>query len=397
MRGSVVKHGNGYFYTAHGLNDFQYGHKSASWLDCSDAWQHYESIPELRAVVNRRAAMFAAGMPCVKDQEGATVEDHNMLERIEQPNVLQSWAEWAQNHSIQECVFGTAIIYQPSTIGDLSALWTLPGQHMKIDTSGKLFEQTELSEIITKVTLETGSGQNEVYDTANLIFRNLSNIANPVIGASPVSVLQKPLSNIALSYETRNVILGNRGALSIISTEKYDDSGPLPLTPQEQQQLEEQYGSDYGIGKNQRKIQISKVPLKVSHTTPPVKDMMVFEEVTEDARAIMHQYGVSPYLFDAKATYDNVREGKKATYQDTIIPYANDLARAFTSDWQQRGWLKDGQSFVIDYSHLPILQEDKLKQSQALDKYAQAYQRLVASGMDAAQVEALLVPMLEGV
>jgi len=51
-----------------------FGVKTAVWIDTSEAYKCYIEIPELRAVINKRASMMASAKPCLY-KDGEKVEE----------------------------------------------------------------------------------------------------------------------------------------------------------------------------------------------------------------------------------------------------------------------------------------------------------------------------------
>ena len=90
----------------------------------------------------------------------------------------------------------------------------------------------------------------------------------------------------------------------------------------------------------------------------PTKDLMLFEELTEDKMAIIDAYGLSYYLFSQSngATFTNVKEGMRMSYQDTIIPETKQMYATIS---QQLGLIEEGLYIKPDFSHIPVLQDDK--------------------------------------
>ena len=113
----------------------------------------------------------------------------------------------------------------------------------------------------------------------------------------------------------------------------------------------------------------------------PTKDLLLFEELTEDKMAIIDAYGLSYYLFSQGkgATFSNVKEGMRMSYQDTIIPETNQMYQTIS---QQLGLIDQGLYIKADFSHLPILQQDKNAEASALNLRADAVNKIIASGIE---------------
>jgi len=93
----------------------------------------------------------------------------------------------------------------------------------------------------------------------------------------------------------------------------------------------------------------------------PTKDLLLFEELTESKLAIIEAYELNPNIFVQSSKYENVKQGLKMTYQDTIIPETNEMYDTIT---HQIGLDAEGLRLVPDFSHLPVLQTDKREQSE---------------------------------
>ena len=59
-----------------------WGKKEAVWVDTNDSWRLFIEIPELRAVIEKRASMMASNIPCLYDMSGEKVESHWILDLI---------------------------------------------------------------------------------------------------------------------------------------------------------------------------------------------------------------------------------------------------------------------------------------------------------------------------
>jgi hypothetical protein len=113
----------------------------------------------------------------------------------------------------------------------------------------------------------------------------------------------------------------------------------------------------------------------------PTKDLMLFEELTEDKMALIDAYGLSYYLFSQSkgATFSNVRDGMRMSYQDTIIPETEQMYATLS---HQLGLTDQGLLIVPDFSHVAVLQDDENQKANAMNLRADAVNKIIASGVE---------------
>ena len=114
------------------------GKKDAVWIDTNNAWELYITIPELRAVIEKRASMMSSNIPCLYDKNGDKVEQHWLLDMIHHPNAIQSWSDVVFSIGVQDALYSNTFCYSPERIGGLRNLFVpLPTNKVKIHLTGK--------------------------------------------------------------------------------------------------------------------------------------------------------------------------------------------------------------------------------------------------------------------
>lgn len=337
----------------------QMGQKGPVWIDVNKPYEMYTTIPQLKAVVDRRAAMYATGMPRLRNIEtGEIIDDPEFSKLFNNPNPLQSMNDFLINGKQQKLVYGNQFIYKnkASSLSRYPAsLFNIAPRYVQPDLTGKVFDQVDISKIIKGYIVEAAPGERKVYRTDEIIWSKATSIDDALFGESPIRSLKFPLSNIKQAYEFRNVVLGAPAGIGILSNEAGKDiSGSIPMTPQQEKDLNEAFSETWGIGKGKRKIRITSAGVKWSPMGYPLKDMLTFEEIDADMMTICDAYGMNRYLFSSNTTYENLQSGIKQTYQDTIIPDADND----TQLWTKELGLPEGVEIFMDYSHVAILKKD---------------------------------------
>jgi phage portal protein BeeE len=323
----------------------------------------YQTNSVLRSVIDKKAHMFAMGKFKHYNKNGEAYEFSPLLDFLERPNVLQSGNEWLMQLKIQECLFGNEFIFKlkPSRISDTpQALYNLSPTFMVVHRTGKLFKQTDKKEIVKGYELMNSDviGANK-FEVNEVLHLKMPNPDDPVMGLSPLKSIEKELSNINLALDYRNVIMGKRGAIGILSNSAKDSDGGVPLSETERKRIQEEYLKNYGIGDNQSKVIMTNSALSWQPMSYPTKDLMLFEEIDANKLAIIDLYGLNANIFSSVkgSTFDNVRESEKLVYQDTIIPESKDFCFSLS---QFLGLMDKGEWIEMSYEHLPIFQEDEV-------------------------------------
>jgi len=362
----------------HFNNVFQnriWGQKTAVWIDCSQAYKHYIEIPELRTVIDKRASMMSSNVPVLYDSNGERIESHWFLDLVANPNPTQSWADVIYSLSVNDALWASSFAYTPKRSFDIRNLIVpLPSDKMIINLSGRKLKQMDKEGLIDSFTFDYGS------DVENLEFEDVLylsttdgiNIVNP---ASKIESLKYPLSNIKALYNKRNVLLENIGAIGILSAKNSDIGGSIPMTPEEKTEIQQSW-----FRRSKDEVIITESDVSWNPMSYPTKDLMLFEELNADLRAIIDAYGLNANLFSTEkgATFSNVRDSIKMVYTDTIIPETQQM---YDSMANQFGLTNEGITIKADFSHIPSLQIDELAKAEGMNKRADVVKKIIESGV----------------
>lgn len=359
-----------------------FGQKTAVWIDTKEAFKHYVEIPELRAVINKRASMMASNMPMLVDQDGVKVENHWFLDLIAQPNPTMSWQDCVFSLSVNDALYSNSFAYAPVRSFDIVNLFVpLPSDRMIIDTTGTSLKQMDKDGLIRQFRFQYDDGETETFEVDEIVYLTTPDGINIINPSSRLESLKYPLSNIRASYHKRNVLLENIGAIGILSTRKNDLGGAIPMTPEEKAEIQRDW---YKRSKDE--LIITEADVQWSPMSYPTKDLLLFEELTADKLAIVDAYGLNSYIFSQEkgATFSNVRDGIRMAYTDTIIPETQQM---YDSISEQLGLEADGLRLLADFSHIPVLQKDEQESASALNTRADALNKIQAAGVELTEEE----------
>jgi HK97 family phage portal protein len=357
------------------------GQKGAVWIDTQKPYELYNNIPQLKAVIDKKASMFSNMEIILQDKVTKERNDDSQLyDLIQNPNAMQSMNEFLRMQKTQEQVYGNQFVYKnhPSKLMKYpSALWNISPKYVRPVLSGKVFEQVSKEDIILSYEY-TIDGSTKFFDTKDILFSRIIDLDDPIIGASPIRSLQKPLSNIDHAYSYRNVIMSEKGAIGMITNESKDGMGGIPLTDDERTRIEESYRNKYGVSEGQARIILTEASLKWQPMTYPTKDLMLFEEVDANMITIIDHFGLNLNLFSSKnATFENVKNAIIQTYQDTIQPEADQFIQALTKFLN----IPPNLELVASYEYLSIMKENKQRGMAAVENIVRALTQSIQSGL----------------
>jgi phage portal protein BeeE len=181
-----------------------------------------------------------------------------------------------------------------------------------------------------------------------------------------------------MAYETRGVLLKNRGALGILSNATSDKIGAIPLDPDERDRVQQEYSREYGGLDGQRQLIITSADLRWQQMAISPDKMGLFQETEADFNKILDAFGLPSELFvrAAGSTYENQKQARKGAYVDTIIPDANEWISGINNKYRKGAKTK----LIMDYMHLPIFQEDLKTRGDAMTAVFNAMSKAMQDG-----------------
>ena len=354
-----------------------WGKKEAVWVDTNDAWKLYIEIPELRAVIDKRASMMSSNIPVLFDKDGNKVESHWLLDLIDKPNAVQSWSDVVYSLSVQDGLYNNAFAYAPArTAGIRNLMVPLPADKVKIFTSGKKLKQMDATDLIEKFEFQYDNDEIERIDWLDMVYLVTDDGMNIIKPIGRVETLKYPLSNIRAQYKKRNVLLENIGAIGILSAKKQDMAGAIPMTPEEKRKVQQDW---YRRSKDE--LIITEAEIDWKPMSFPTKDLLLFEELTADKLALFDAYGLNSNIFSSVngTTFSNVRDSVRMIYTDTIIPETQSMYDSIMRQW---GLHEEGYYLEANFHHLPVMQDDEVQAAQTNKIKAETLEKLRNLGVD---------------
>jgi HK97 family phage portal protein len=354
------------------------GRKDAVWINTEEPYKIFNEVPQVKAAISRLGAMFS-NMEIHLVKDGVKLEDEDFEKLIKKPNASQNMNDWLKNYYEQLTVYGNQFMYKnkPSSLQKYpNALWNISPRYMKPYMTGKIFDQLDMDSIVNYYEYRDSSNTRR-FETQDILWSRISDLDNPFVGVSPLANLKFPISNIKAAYEYRNVILTEKGAIGILSNANKDGVGGTIIPEKDRTEIENMYVKGYGVSEGQKRVILTSAALAWQPMTYPTKDLMLFEEIDENTRTILDLLGVNANIFNSKnSTFENVKNGIKQTYQDTIFPAADAFVQSLGTFLE----LEEDTKIVASYDYLPVFQEDIEKGVMALEQRINTLGLAVSNG-----------------
>lgn len=367
--------------------------KSEDWVDTSNSnkFNLYNTTPHLKAVIDRKAWMKANGRYIHKklvNGEEKIVENSIYVSVLENPNFLQNGNEFTAQRDMIKSIYGNVMIYVNAIGTKPKLLWNLPSNYMAIDRTGKIFKQARIEDVISSYNLDMG-GVVEKYLPSEIIHLRDPNPIDPIMGLSRLEALMMPISNVRGALGFRNRIITSDAMLGILSSAQggKDSMNAAPTLDKEQQShLNSGFRSKWGMQEGKGDILQTEAAVSWNPMSYPTKELMLFEEVDDDFRAIIDAYGLNANIFSfaGKSTYENMEHGMRLAYRDTIIPESEAESLAISKHF---GFDGTNEWIELNFDHLDVL---KVDDSTTKKTNAETIEILLNAGLSAERVSEIV-------
>lgn len=347
--------------------------------------EDFNEIPELNAVITMKARMWSKmNLRIVSKETGKDVKNYESLVKVlRNPNWYQAQKEFLLQTKLFREIHGNEYLLFDKPYGmpylSVKNLYTLPPSNVIVKTADeKPFYMYDKPEIDYKFRWDNKTYQ---LDNSAVIQFNDGRVSmdngNWTQGVSKMAALKLPINNIRAAYESRNMIIRYRGATGFISQDSKDAAGILPMSDNEKNAMQDAW-RDYGTGRNQWQFVFAPSPVRfVAVGSNDPSKLGLFAEIEADFMKICDSYGMDRDLFanEKGATWENKKQGERATWNNTIIPEAlewvdglNDVFGTNDKSWR----------IIADYSAISLLNQNIAEKGQAIQQITAALSVMLA-------------------
>lgn len=360
-----------------GFSAFQgIGSATATYLTMNtpaDYVAAWEKCPPLVSIICAIARMDYKGRVVFykpnKDEEikpsGYNPTVKSLAALFAQPNPLQTWPEFRAQQVIYKRIFGICPVLTVKAVGFTvpKMMWNIPPHVCRFTTSGKLYYQSDVKNIVTKFEVVV-NGQATELPIDDMIFLRDQTISlnSEWLPDSRLKSIIEPISNIVAIGEAENVLITKRGALGIFSNSGKDAVGTMPVDPTEKANLQADL-NNYGLSHAQAQFIVTTASLQWQQIGVNPKDLMLIEFAKAATEQICDNQGYRYELLakEKGSTFANQKESEVAVYQNTIIPECDADFQTYNNYFKK---IETGFEVWCDYSHVEALQKSKLEAAQ---------------------------------
>ena len=287
---------------------------------------------------------------------------HKLLER---PNPAQSYASWITEIIAFGKLTGNRYIYgiAPETgngAGKYKELYVMPSQLIEI-VSGGIMQPVKEYQIEYNGQYKIPADQICHIKDFNPYF---DGSGSHLYGQSPLRAGLRSMTTNNEAVQTGVKYLQNQTARGVLMSDEGD------LNEMQAQQLKDKFRKNFQGSDNAGDVIITPKKLSWVNFGLNASDLSLIEQYNASIKDLCNIYNVPVTLLNntESSTFNNVKEAKKALYQNCVIPELNKIADELNR------WLapKYGDKLCIefDYSAIPELQEETEK---VVDQMAKAW------------------------
>ena len=339
-------------------------------------------VAPLSYVLSRVGSMASDGVPYVvdsKNNEIVNTEYEQIRKVLNNPNPMQDFSQFLKCVHIYVKLYGFCPIYivRATKKSPIVGLVPLPPETFKIESCPSVIEIGSGVKL-GKASIEVDNHKIELeQDEYTIIHDGVFDVNNGVLEFySPMSSLSEHVRNYAAQIKARGSLIINGGGKGIIHGNDTSEFGNLELTPQEKEELNNEFKYKFGLVGQKYQILVTRAKVGWIPLSFDVSQLQLHEEDIACMKDIANAIGINPNLFISDSTFQNQEAVKKSAYQDVIVPDANRIARALTNIL-----CTEGIKIKIDYSHVPCLQQDLSASALALKNMAIGLQTLKNMGL----------------
>ena len=292
----------------------------------------------------------------LKKQALVELEDTELHKLLDRPNPAQSYASWLTELIAFGKLTGNRYIYgiAPETgagAGKYKELYVMPSQLMEIISGG-------IMQPVKEYAIEY-NGQYKIPAEQICHIKDFNpyfdGSGSHLYGQSPLRAGLRSMTTNNEAVQTGVKYLQNQTARGVLMSEEGD------LNEVQAQQLKDKFRKNFQGANNAGDIIITPKKLSWVNFGLNASDVSLIEQYNASTKDLCNIYNVPAVLLNntESSTYNNVKEAKKALYQNCVIPELNKIADELNR------WLapKYGDKLCIefDYSSIPELQEETEK------------------------------------
>lgn len=370
-----------------------------SWTGISSSLTAYDECPPLQSVCNRRALAFINGEISILNSAGkpsTSPQSKKVLKLLNNPNPLQTRSQFLAQIHIYLDLVGYCVVVPLRPVGyemsEAEQLYVVPPIMAELGSNS--YGLNFISGGIDYVMV----GGVRVNPADVMIIADINpSVSDMVKPGAKIKSLELPINNIIGAYESESTLIKQRGPSGIISPEPDKQlGGAVPLIEEDKLAIQSSFNRRYGLLAGQSHIILATASaLKYQKTGFNAEELGLHKAIENSTKAICDTIGFPTELMGiVNPTYSNKESADKEVFTKYIIPSSVNIAEQLGSYL-----LPITDKLIFDYSHVPEMQADKVKEATAKKAIMEAMK--IAFDLDLVTLNQMLKqidiePLMEG-
>lgn len=387
-----------------------------SWLSFTDQWypfhilgtapqfnDYHESAAKLAVVFSNPAVLkvfclqcdlFSLAKPYVYNKKAVLQEKDPALDRINNPNPMQSMQDWLWSYMFWKMV-GNAYLYMTSKVVDRPNAPMYWLENHKIEFPSSLDKEKDkliLSEAKLKKLMQTpiiyryedGTTISDL-TLGDLAFAaDLTNsTGNWFKGFSRIDALRKVITNSEAALDAKNINVRYAGKFLVSGQVDVKDVTKKLMGEDEKKLIEDQIDND------KKKVHAMKSMVDLKRFVDDLKVMELGKTFLEDYYLVGSMYNIPRDVLEAyqSSTFENQEKARASHVTYTLDPAGDVLGGLLAKAW---GYTERGYTICFSWDHLPFTQVFLKEKVNIQQTQVNIMMRLREAGMTIEEINSFL-------
>lgn len=319
--------------------------------------QGYSGNTTVYSVVNRIDSMRKEAVLVIKDKAGKVVEGHELNRFITKVNNQLHTDDFITQLIVYHLIVGEHFVYKLAPTagvnkGKVLELHVLPAADVEI-IEGTMFDPVRGYKVEGNYNVEME--YKDVYH--GKMFNPNWGKERSLHGMSPLRAASKTVSKLNQIEITETKAFENQGPPYILT--KKNNDGQMRMSPEQQASYQKEL-KKASKAENRGMPTVLKDEFIKLDLGQKLADMVIIESSNNGKLAMCIVYNMPPELFGlGNATYNNMKEARKAAWTDCLIPLLGTVLNTLNSCLIEgvKEYEALGLHFDFDYSEIEELQE----------------------------------------
>jgi len=350
------------------------------------------SNPALLKIFSIQCDLFSLARPYVYKKNGNTDDGDPALERLAQPNPMQSKTDWLWCYMFYK-MLGNAYLYMDSDVVERpnAPMYWLENHKIEWPTEMEkhkdklILSESRLRRILDTQLIyryEDGSKMDIPLKQIVIITDLTNGTGNWFKGFSKIDALYKIVSNSEIALDSKNINVRYSGKFLVAGTTDPADVTRKIMGEDEKRDIEQKTNGD-------KPVHALKSMIDIKRFVDDLKVLELDKAYLADYFLIGNMYGIPRDILEAyqSSTYENQEKAQARHVAYTMEPAGEMLGSALAKRW---GYDAKGKRIVFGWDHLPFTQVFERERAAIQQTKMQTFNMMVAAGIPLPEINTFL-------